>query len=633
MATRKSSRLQNVSAQNPVVEEPNMNAVAKKRKLSALASKEEPRPKESKKGAKMVKSKTLQAETTLPEAQLVNLSGNQLFSLPVEVLNMTLDNVKDIPTISALGRTCKNMYTLMMPRLYGRVMVSAPYHAHIAKVIRTLEPHLTIAQKKQLKKEGKYKGQQEKYPKGLNETAIPICASYVKELLVGYSDPGKKHRYIVERYIEEALKNMRNLEIVEGFLYTESIGKSIAALKSLKALSLNSSRSEGETLKPLFAIKNVRHLNLRSYSNFGQNSLGMLTSKILQNSSDTLEGLVMESGNLFEQWDDKFNDVDSHYLKNLKSLSIQGIEVDERVLQALERGIDFIRLRELEIVHFDDTESLLFQHLTNLTTLANSKNIGIGLRTLHLRMSDQSYGRTPEQKALGFRTKCDFVRSFNTLTSLELSDYGVYPSSHPINPGLARPLLEGILKHKHLRTLKIPYAGSSSGFSIPYLSGAEVGALIDGLPELRELNIAPVEAQIDEISAALSKGKNLETITLFPHESWGRYPMPDNLGVNIIKSILKAFLNRSATYSNERFDWDRHCRLRSVSLGWIAWDIASEFEKKRGGKKVETVSVGEGADKRVVYYRDANIRGGKNHDMYAPRTDWVDKVAREMRWG
>ncbi|EHK97579.1 hypothetical protein M7I_6667 [Glarea lozoyensis 74030] len=166
MATRKSSRLQNVSAQNPVVEEPNMNAVAKKRKLSALASKEEPRPKESKKGAKMVKSKTLQAETTLPEAQLVNLSGNQLFSLPVEVLNMTLDN---------------NMYTLMMPRLYGRVMVSAPYHAHIAKVIRTLEPHLTIAQKKQLKKEGKYK----------------------------------------ERYIEEALKNMRNLEIVEGFLYTD----------------------------------------------------------------------------------------------------------------------------------------------------------------------------------------------------------------------------------------------------------------------------------------------------------------------------------------------------------------------------------------------------------------------------
>ncbi|EHK97580.1 hypothetical protein M7I_6668 [Glarea lozoyensis 74030] len=117
-------------------------------------------------------------------------------------------------------------------------------------------------------------------------------------------------------------------------------------------------------------------------------------------------------------------------------------------------------------------------------------------------MSDQSYGRTPEQKALGFRTKCDF----------------------------------------------------------------------------------------DEISAALSKGKNLETITLFPHESWGRYPMPDNLGVNIIKSILKAFLNRSATYSNERFDWDRHCRLRSVSLGWIAWDIASEFEKKRGGKKVETIA-------------------------------------------
>jgi hypothetical protein len=221
---------------------------------------------------------------------------------------------------------------------------------------------------------------------------------------------------------------------------------------------------------------------------------------IVQHSPNSLEGLEMvrsSVGNdLFENWDDKFNDVESHYLKILKNLSIQGITINEETLQSLERAIDFRRLRELEILHFEDPDSLLLQHLTNLTTLANNKNIGIGLRTLHLRMSDQNYGRTPERKAFDFRNKCDFIRSFNTLTSLELSDYGIYPSSNPINPGLTRPLLEGILKHKQLRTLKIPYPGISTDFLIPYLSAAEVGALIDGLPELRELNVAPQEAQI-----------------------------------------------------------------------------------------------------------------------------------------
>lgn len=75
-----------------------------------------------------------------------------------------------------------------MPRLYNRVAVAAAYHAHIPKLIRTLEPHLTIAQKKQLKKEGKYKGQQERYPSGLSEKARPICATYVSQMIVGMAD-------------------------------------------------------------------------------------------------------------------------------------------------------------------------------------------------------------------------------------------------------------------------------------------------------------------------------------------------------------------------------------------------------------------------------------------------------------
>ncbi len=109
----------------------------------------------------------------------------------------------------------------MMPRLYERIVVAAMYHAHIPKLIRTLEPHLTIAQKKQLKKEGKYKGQQERYPSGLDEKARPTCASYVRQMIVGVADPGRNHKYIVDRYVEEAFRNMENLEIVETRVFTE----------------------------------------------------------------------------------------------------------------------------------------------------------------------------------------------------------------------------------------------------------------------------------------------------------------------------------------------------------------------------------------------------------------------------
>lgn len=103
----------------------------------------------------------------------------------------------------------------MMPLYHKRVAVAAFYHAHIPRLIRILEPHLAINQKKQLKKEGKYKGQQEKYSGDLGANEVPTCASYAKQLVVGRSDPGRKHEYIVHRYVEEALKNMGNLEILD----------------------------------------------------------------------------------------------------------------------------------------------------------------------------------------------------------------------------------------------------------------------------------------------------------------------------------------------------------------------------------------------------------------------------------
>jgi hypothetical protein len=108
-----------------------------------------------------------------------------------------------------LGRTCKRFYSLTIPLLHKRVTVSAMYHAHIAKLIRNLEPHLSIKQKGQLKKEGKYKGQQERYSRQLDANATPDYASHVGQFVAGRADPGRRHKYIVLRYVEEALKICR----------------------------------------------------------------------------------------------------------------------------------------------------------------------------------------------------------------------------------------------------------------------------------------------------------------------------------------------------------------------------------------------------------------------------------------
>jgi hypothetical protein len=109
----------------------------------------------------------------------------------------------------------------MMPLLHKRIAVAAMFHAHISKLIRALEPHLTIAQKRQLKNEGKYKGQQERYSSKLDANAKPAIASYVRQIVAGIADPGRKHQYIVHRYVEEAFKNMNNLEIVEAYFLTK----------------------------------------------------------------------------------------------------------------------------------------------------------------------------------------------------------------------------------------------------------------------------------------------------------------------------------------------------------------------------------------------------------------------------
>jgi hypothetical protein len=50
---------------------------------------------------------------------------------------------------------------------------------------------------------------------------MPHCAAHVRQMVAGVADPGRKHEYIVYRYVEEALKNIVNLEIVEAYFLTK----------------------------------------------------------------------------------------------------------------------------------------------------------------------------------------------------------------------------------------------------------------------------------------------------------------------------------------------------------------------------------------------------------------------------
>jgi hypothetical protein len=50
---------------------------------------------------------------------------------------------------------------------------------------------------------------------------MPDYASYMRQSITGFVDPGRKHEYIVFRYVEETFKNMTNLEIIELKFITE----------------------------------------------------------------------------------------------------------------------------------------------------------------------------------------------------------------------------------------------------------------------------------------------------------------------------------------------------------------------------------------------------------------------------
>ncbi|KAH8674227.1 hypothetical protein BX600DRAFT_227293 [Xylariales sp. PMI_506] len=572
---------------------------------------------------------------------------DRLSSLPPEILNTIIQHIQDQPTMSALGGTSRRLYSLMMPRLYGRIAVAAMFHAHIPKLIRTLEPHLTIAQKKQLKKEGKYKGQQEKFPRAASEKAQPICATHVRQLVVGAAEPGKKHKYIVDRYVEEAVQNMSNLEAVETRVLTKSMGECLASLQNLRALRLFSTDFTPADMEPMAQMKNIEHLGVQDYdSDANSVEKGRILKSLLLNSTSTLRSLVIEtsmfSENFLYGWQNgpltvsKATSDAKQDFTAMELLTITGMTIDAAVVKSLQNAFDFTQLKELSLGHLTDHDCLLFPSLTALfssasqdTTAPATTGRRINLRSLNLQMS-----YTSEQDKAEFGAKCRFIASFNTLTTLEIYDYGLYAMHITTNPGLCDTLKDAILKHKNLRILKIAYKGILSGVRFPYLSAVNVTSLIEGLPYLREIEFAPDEEQMDLIAQALACGNNLSSITCHPLSSMGGNPQTDKPGHNVICGILNAFLTRASQHgsdSPDQFVWEDHYKLRNVSLNYRIFEIGSNFGKpKKGMGKPERLSMtdGDGRSYEVRFRDTTRSLPVYIHVGYDPTFEWLEKVVR-----
>ena len=279
-----------------------------------------------------------------------------------------------------------------------------------------------------------------------------------------------------------------------------SIGQSLASLKNLKALNLCANNFEVEDMKPLAKIENLKHLYIQDYGYTNEGS--KITQSLLRNSKSTLQSLVLETSSYDDLFlrDPKKRDSatdagrsNEHDFTALKQLTIAGMTLDENSITSLFRSIDFMRLRNLTIKYLHGTNCLFYRSLTSLAIASHGT---ISLRNLSLKMSDDEHLSTPAQKKEELEAKCGLISSFNTLTTLEVLDYGQYSSDIAYNPGLSDMMLRAILKHKNLRTLKISYVGRTSGMKIPYLSAATVGYILDGLPHLQEFEFAPEEKQI-----------------------------------------------------------------------------------------------------------------------------------------
>ncbi|KAF5623581.1 hypothetical protein F25303_11790 [Fusarium sp. NRRL 25303] len=642
MSTRRSARIRNIdlgvgaeSAQSA----PTPAAPPKrKRKAPAEDEKDELTAKGKKASTKKAKATTQAGRKIKPKVntaaeietqdETVPVPDDVLSVLPAEILQQILESVNDSRSMVKMACSSKRYYAVVMAIIQKRISVSTYFWAHIPHVIRRIEPHLSIAQKKQLKREGQYKGQQEKFSTLLDPTAVPSCASNVRQMIIGKIDPGKRHKPLLLRYFEEVLKNLHNLEVFDAKDLTESMAEGLSKLKNLKSIRLDPYEHsiKPEAIIPLAKLSNLEHICIEDR---GWGSLCVAKERPLQsmllNSLSTLQALEVRTSKYYS---DFLGDWEGKLKARNPDASEQGFsgEFCENVMPNITRAFDFLKLRELNLMGLEEGQLTFFKHLEDLFNKADKRDIH--LRKLCLEMKGPGHTSNYAETEVHLEGKYRFISSFDSLTSLEIHDYNMYNTNVQSNPGLSRRLLQSIVKHTNLELLRFHYRHmGSEPWDIPFASAENVNILTNNLPSLRVFEVAPQEDDFDAMALALSHAKNLTNLLCPNFKSY--YEDRQNAHLNLAKKLLGGFLENAG--SCEKFVWEEHFKLGRLTMGWTDLSIGSGLKPKKNFEKPVKI---EKAD-RLVMVQDLRPkkRGDSKQIYYTADSRWVDHVTRPDRQG
>ncbi|KAF5545915.1 hypothetical protein FMEXI_5831 [Fusarium mexicanum] len=657
MSTRRSARIRNIDlgvTAKPAEPAPEPTAPQKrKRKAPDQDKKDEPTTKGKKVPVKKIKtttsavSKPKSKANATAETETLNdtvpVPDDVLSVLPAEILQQILESVNDPKSMIKMACTSKRYYAVVMAIIHKRISVSTYFWAHIPHVIRRIEPHLSIAQKKQLKREGQYKGQQDKFSALLDPSAVPSCASNVRQMIIGKIDPGKRHKPFLLRYFEEVLKNLHNLEVFDAKDLTDLMAEGLSKMENLKSIRLDPYEHsiKSEAMISLTKLSNLEHICIedRGYGSIVVANERPLQSMLL-NSLSTLQSLEIRTSkyysDFFGDWEGKLK------TRNPDALE-QGFSGDfcENMMPNITRAFDFLKLRELNLMGLEEGQLTFFKHLEDLFSKADKRDIH--LRKLCLEMKGPGHYSNYAETEVHLEGMYRFILSFDSLTSLEIHDYNMYNTNMQSNPGLSRRLLQSVVKHIGLETLRFHYRHSGSEpWDIPFASAENVNILTKNLPSLRVFEVAPQEDNLvscytclprkvktdtdeDAMARALSRAKNLTNLLCPNFKSY--YEDRENDHLNLAKKLIGGFLENAS--SCDKFVWEEHYKLGRITMGWTDLRIGSGLKPKKKYEKPVKIEMAD----RAVMLQDLRPKkwGDSKQVYYTADSRWADNVTRPDR--
>jgi len=264
--------------------------------------------------------------------------------------------------------------------------------------------------------------------------------------------------------------------------------KSIGSLQHLRALKLDTMPHE-IIFDPLKNLKALTHLSLGASPSDDGAASAVLS--MLQHSASTLQALVLSSGKYHMK--SLLDPLDWKLLPftKLRSLDINQVEFEMAMVPKFLKTFYIANLEKLIIGILEGDFNLFFDSLAFLFKSISPRKPKLQKLTINMDSADHWYNKPREPNKIEIDHKCNFISSFDTLTSLKLNDYGLFADDvdrgqQKINPNL----LSAILCHHNLKTLIFYIGGIPSGFNVFCLAIEEVRSIVEGLPCLEVFDAA-----------------------------------------------------------------------------------------------------------------------------------------------